>query len=155
MEHMRKRQHREVNPNNNYYDKFYIINYLELGKKWLEVLAEDIEDNTPHFADSDDEDVSGLWTLLPTITKAKLPKSSRACQKAMHLLKINHLQEEEAAGWHEWQEDNCDGEESMAVCLVCDVAKTSIAELLQHMKVRLLLRCLSNGIKPLKRRNSH
>ena len=28
MEHMRKRNHREVNPTNNYYDKFYIINYL-------------------------------------------------------------------------------------------------------------------------------
>lgn len=25
---MRKRNHREVNPTNNYYDKFYIINYL-------------------------------------------------------------------------------------------------------------------------------
>uniref|UniRef100_A0A914CNH5 C2H2-type domain-containing protein n=1 Tax=Acrobeloides nanus TaxID=290746 RepID=A0A914CNH5_9BILA len=31
MDHMRKRNHREVNPKNNYYDKFYIINYLELG----------------------------------------------------------------------------------------------------------------------------
>lgn len=28
MDHMRKRNHREVNPKNNYYDKFYIINYL-------------------------------------------------------------------------------------------------------------------------------
>lgn len=28
MDHMRKRNHKEVNPKNNYYDKFYIINYL-------------------------------------------------------------------------------------------------------------------------------
>lgn len=28
MEHMRRRNHREVNPKNDYYDKFYIINYL-------------------------------------------------------------------------------------------------------------------------------
>lgn len=28
MEHMRKRQHREVNPKNSYYDRFYVINYL-------------------------------------------------------------------------------------------------------------------------------
>ncbi|VDP52159.1 unnamed protein product, partial [Soboliphyme baturini] len=28
MEHMRKKQHREVNPKNLYYDKFYVINYL-------------------------------------------------------------------------------------------------------------------------------
>ncbi|KAI6213362.1 C2H2-type domain-containing protein [Aphelenchoides besseyi] len=61
MEHMRKRNHREVNPTNNYYDKFYIINYLELGKRWLEVLAEDFEDSMPTFADSDDEEEEESW----------------------------------------------------------------------------------------------
>jgi len=61
MEHMRKRNHREVNPTNNYYDKFYIINYLELGKRWLEVLAEDFEDTMPTFADSDDEEQDEEW----------------------------------------------------------------------------------------------
>lgn len=60
MEHMRKRNHREVNPNNNYYDKFYIINYLELGKRWLEVLAEDFEDSMPTF-ESDDEEEDEAW----------------------------------------------------------------------------------------------
>uniref|UniRef100_A0A1I7RRN3 C2H2-type domain-containing protein n=1 Tax=Bursaphelenchus xylophilus TaxID=6326 RepID=A0A1I7RRN3_BURXY len=61
MEHMRKRNHREVNPSNNYYDKFYIINYLELGKRWLEVLAEDFEDTMPTFVDSDDEEEEESW----------------------------------------------------------------------------------------------
>uniref|UniRef100_A0A914VV17 C2H2-type domain-containing protein n=1 Tax=Plectus sambesii TaxID=2011161 RepID=A0A914VV17_9BILA len=61
MEHMRKRQHREVNPKNNYYDKFYIINYLELGKKWLDVLAEDFEDTMPTFVDSDEEEEEESW----------------------------------------------------------------------------------------------
>jgi len=61
MEHMRKRNHREVNPTNNYYDKFYIINYLELGKRWLEVLAEDFEDSTPAFVDSDEEEEETSW----------------------------------------------------------------------------------------------
>jgi len=61
MEHMRKRNHREVNPTNNYYDKFYIINYLELGKRWLEVLAEDFEDSTPAFVDSDEEEEETTW----------------------------------------------------------------------------------------------
>ncbi|XP_003379140.1 translation machinery-associated protein 20 [Trichinella spiralis] len=55
MEHMRIMQHREVNPKNVLYDKFYVINYLELGKKWLEVLAEDFEDTLATFADSDEE----------------------------------------------------------------------------------------------------
>ncbi|KAI6218039.1 C2H2-type domain-containing protein [Aphelenchoides fujianensis] len=61
MEHMRKRQHKEVNPNNSYYDRFYIINYLELGKRWLEVLSEDFEDSMPTFADSDDEEEEQSW----------------------------------------------------------------------------------------------
>uniref|UniRef100_A0A8C4R1P3 Zinc finger protein 277 n=1 Tax=Eptatretus burgeri TaxID=7764 RepID=A0A8C4R1P3_EPTBU len=39
--HMRKKQHRRINPRNKDYDKFYIINYLELGKKWKDVLSED------------------------------------------------------------------------------------------------------------------
>uniref|UniRef100_A0A914L3P9 C2H2-type domain-containing protein n=2 Tax=Meloidogyne incognita group TaxID=654580 RepID=A0A914L3P9_MELIC len=56
MDHMRKKNHKEVNPKNNYYDKFYIINYLELGKRWLDVLAEDFEDTMPSFLDSDEEE---------------------------------------------------------------------------------------------------
>ncbi|VDN56051.1 unnamed protein product, partial [Dracunculus medinensis] len=61
MDHMRKRNHREVNPKNNYYDKFYIINYLELGKRWLDVLAEDFEDTMPTFVDSDEEEEQDSW----------------------------------------------------------------------------------------------
>jgi len=60
-DHMKKRQHREVNPKNHYYDKFYVINYLELGKRWLEVLAEDFEDTTPTFIDSDEEEEEETW----------------------------------------------------------------------------------------------
>lgn len=56
MDHMRKRNHKEVNPKNHYYDKFYIINYLEVGKRWTEVLDEDgREDDTVAFECSDEE----------------------------------------------------------------------------------------------------
>ncbi|VDM58828.1 unnamed protein product [Angiostrongylus costaricensis] len=61
MDHMRKRNHREVNPKNHYYDKFYIINYLELGKRWLDVLAEDFEDTMPTFVDSEEEEEDNSW----------------------------------------------------------------------------------------------
>lgn len=61
MDHMRKRNHREVNPKNHYYDKFYIINYLELGKRWLDVLAEDFEDTMATFQDSDEEEEDNSW----------------------------------------------------------------------------------------------
>ncbi|XP_070280909.1 zinc finger protein 277 isoform X2 [Myotis yumanensis] len=40
-DHMRKKQHRRINPRNREYDQFYVINYLELGKSWEEVQSED------------------------------------------------------------------------------------------------------------------
>lgn len=38
---MRKKQHKKINSQNKLYDRFYVINYLELGKTWEEVLSED------------------------------------------------------------------------------------------------------------------
>lgn len=40
IEHMRKKSHRRLNPKNKSYDKYYIINYLELGKNWEILQAE-------------------------------------------------------------------------------------------------------------------
>ncbi|KAK7891250.1 hypothetical protein WMY93_023213 [Mugilogobius chulae] len=40
-DHMRKKSHRRINSNNREYDRFYVINYLELGKSWEEVQSED------------------------------------------------------------------------------------------------------------------
>ena len=33
-EHMRKKNHKKINPRNSAYDKFYMINYLEMGESW-------------------------------------------------------------------------------------------------------------------------
>lgn len=33
-EHMRKKQHRKLNPKNQEYDRYYLVNYLEPGKTW-------------------------------------------------------------------------------------------------------------------------
>ncbi|GFO06362.1 Zinc finger protein 277 [Plakobranchus ocellatus] len=40
-EHMRKKQHRKINPKNKEYDRFYIINYMEMGKNWESLQQED------------------------------------------------------------------------------------------------------------------
>uniref|UniRef100_UPI00358FB951 zinc finger protein 277 isoform X2 n=1 Tax=Myxine glutinosa TaxID=7769 RepID=UPI00358FB951 len=57
--HMRKKQHRSINPRNKDYDKFYIINYLEFGKKWKDVLSED-DRGTKDEADDDWSDWQGF-----------------------------------------------------------------------------------------------
>ena len=31
---MRKKNHKKINPRNSAYDKFYMINYLEMGESW-------------------------------------------------------------------------------------------------------------------------
>ncbi|KAJ8917260.1 hypothetical protein NQ315_002277 [Exocentrus adspersus] len=40
-EHMRKKLHKRINPNSMEYDKYYIVNYLELGKTWKDIERED------------------------------------------------------------------------------------------------------------------
>ncbi|XP_072291791.1 zinc finger protein 277 [Eucyclogobius newberryi] len=59
-DHMRKKSHRRINANNVEYDRFYIINYLELGKTWEEVQSEDDRD----LADDGDDDWSD-WRAHP------------------------------------------------------------------------------------------
>ncbi|XP_052251294.1 zinc finger protein 277-like isoform X2 [Dreissena polymorpha] len=55
-EHMRKKQHRKINPKNTIYDKFYVINYLELGKNWEKIHQErDIIEIDTEDTESEDE----------------------------------------------------------------------------------------------------
>ena len=36
-DHMRKKSHRGLNKDDRSFDKFYLINYLEMGKRWTQV----------------------------------------------------------------------------------------------------------------------
>ncbi|XP_066210173.1 zinc finger protein 277 isoform X2 [Saccopteryx leptura] len=59
-DHMRKKQHRRINPKNSEYDQFYVINYLELGKSWEQVQSEDDRE----LLEPQEEDWSG-WEEHP------------------------------------------------------------------------------------------
>ncbi|XP_037622305.1 zinc finger protein 277 [Sebastes umbrosus] len=59
-DHMRKKAHRRINANNSIYDRFYVINYLELGKTWEEVQSEDDRE----LVDDGDDDWSD-WQAHP------------------------------------------------------------------------------------------
>ncbi|XP_061578684.1 zinc finger protein 277 [Cololabis saira] len=59
-DHMRKKAHRRINANNREYDRFYVINYLELGKTWEDVQSEDDRE----MVDDDDDDWSD-WRAHP------------------------------------------------------------------------------------------
>ncbi|KAF7223978.1 zinc finger protein 277 [Nothobranchius furzeri] len=60
-DHMRKKTHRRINANNHDYDRFYVINYLELGKTWEEVQSEDDRD----LLDDGDENDWSDWRAHP------------------------------------------------------------------------------------------
>ncbi|XP_076877746.1 zinc finger protein 277 [Brachyhypopomus gauderio] len=59
-DHMRKKQHRRLNAKNHDYDRFYVINYLELGKTWEDVQSEDDRE----LLDQEDDDWSD-WRARP------------------------------------------------------------------------------------------
>ncbi|XP_004069426.1 zinc finger protein 277 [Oryzias latipes] len=60
-DHMRKKAHRRINANNHQYDRFYVINYLELGKTWEEVQSEDDRE----LVEDDEEDDWSDWQANP------------------------------------------------------------------------------------------
>uniref|UniRef100_A0A3Q1G6D6 Zinc finger protein 277 n=1 Tax=Acanthochromis polyacanthus TaxID=80966 RepID=A0A3Q1G6D6_9TELE len=63
-DHMRKKAHRRINANNREYDRFYVINYLELGKTWEEVQSEDdrelVDDENDDWSDWQSHPVSAV-----------------------------------------------------------------------------------------------
>ncbi|RLU27523.1 hypothetical protein DMN91_001327 [Ooceraea biroi] len=66
-EHMRKKFHKYINPNNKAYDKFYIINYLEPGRTWKQrqVMAwHASSEKSPDLAggSSENEDEEASWS---------------------------------------------------------------------------------------------
>ncbi|CAG0881575.1 unnamed protein product [Darwinula stevensoni] len=58
-EHMRKKLHKKINPRNQEYDKFYLINYLEFGKSWQDV--QDEEDGPEAKGKRDDDSDWSDW----------------------------------------------------------------------------------------------
>ncbi|XP_008286038.1 zinc finger protein 277 [Stegastes partitus] len=63
-DHMRKKTHRRISANNREYDRFYVINYLELGKNWEEVQSEDdrelVDDENDDWSDWQAHPVSAV-----------------------------------------------------------------------------------------------
>ncbi|XP_033208041.1 zinc finger protein 277 [Belonocnema kinseyi] len=55
-EHMRKKLHKRINPNNKSYDKFYITNYLEPGYTWRQKQDQIVETEDPSGFSSENED---------------------------------------------------------------------------------------------------
>jgi len=82
-EHMRKKGHRCLNPKNKEFDRFYMINYLELGKNWQVILTE------PESLDEDD-DWSGWNGENPSCFCFFCPASFNEADKVYDHMKAEH-----------------------------------------------------------------
>ena len=63
-DHMRKKQHRKLNPKNREYDQFYLINYLELGKNWEALRGEEDGEDDSEWDDWVEDSRSSFICLL-------------------------------------------------------------------------------------------
>lgn len=60
-EHMRKKLHKRINPENKEYDKFYIVNYLEEDKSWKAIQQEDDRYALPRGAEANSDEEYSDW----------------------------------------------------------------------------------------------
>jgi len=112
-EHMRKKSHKKINPRNEAYDKFYIVNYLEFGRTWSGQRkqagnrgSDDFDDELPTGFDDYDNDAD------------------------------EDTEDEMRGGcvendWSDWRGDGQGG----AVCLFCPANYIDVKDLFHHLKV--------------------
>ena len=64
-DHMRKKSHRGLNKDDRSFDKFYLINYLEMGKRWTQVCFATKSSQLVRTPDQEmtDFQVNGLFLL--------------------------------------------------------------------------------------------
>nr|CAD7416585.1 unnamed protein product [Timema poppensis] len=115
-EHMRKKSHKRVNPDNKLYDKFYIVNYLEMGKDWQQV-----------------QDL--LSTPLIGETRSKPEFHFVLTQKEPDEFEIsrrgNASGSEDNSDWSDWQDE--ESPSSAVVCLFCEKTGQHFNDITRHM----------------------
>lgn len=87
---MRKKQHKKINPKNKEYDRFYVINYLELGKTWEDIQNEiEEEEDVDSKTDKSDEDDWSDWKGdLPPCVCLFCESSSPATNEILQHMKV-------------------------------------------------------------------
>ena len=91
-EHMRKKQHKKINPLNHTYDKFYVINYSDPGKGWKEIMAEFEEAGRDEDWSDWCEPAAEAVCLFCQYKSSELEDIS-VHHKLVHSFDLNHLQE--------------------------------------------------------------
>ncbi|XP_066284421.1 zinc finger protein 277-like [Branchiostoma lanceolatum] len=139
-DHMRKKLHKKINPKNTVYDKFYVINYLELGKNWESIQAED--DTEVVSVDTDKEEEWGDWEeegaqavclfcdfsaeSIDKLTEHMMDAHSFDFRNVKESLELTFYQQIKLVNYIRRQVHQC-------ICVVCQERFPSRAAMLDHM----------------------
>ncbi|XP_075229311.1 zinc finger protein 277 isoform X2 [Lycorma delicatula] len=139
-EHMRKKLHKRINPKNTEYDRFYIVNYLEMGKNWKSF--ERIKENDSPDSDGSDSDWSD-WReeIQIQIVCLFCKNNSFTWEDTLDHMKLEHN--------FDYKKYSCEMDFYQQVklvnyvrrqihrssCISCDfISNSGIEDLLNHMK---------------------
>lgn len=105
-EHMRKKGHKRINPNNTAYDKFYLVNY-------------EMKESTP----------KKQGKLQSNQRKKTQQKNQQECINEASGSTVFQV-DNESDGWSEWEE-----EQLAITCLYCQDTHSEFSGIITHMKV--------------------
>ncbi|TNN57478.1 Zinc finger protein 277 [Liparis tanakae] len=140
-DHMRKKAHRRINASNSLYDRFYVINYLELGKSWEEVQSEDDRE----LLEDEGEDDWSDWRARPVCSvclfcddQSETMEQIYSHMKEVHGFDLHHLRTE--LNLHFYQQvklvNYIRRELHQRRCYGCQERFESRAEVLDHLQVK-------------------
>nr|XP_031840182.1 zinc finger protein 277 isoform X2 [Nomia melanderi] len=137
-EHMRKKLHKRINPNNKEYDKFYINNYLEPEKSWRHKQSNVKKDDAVEDQSSEDE---GTWSDWNDESVRITCLFCTHTDKYFHLI-LSHMKTEHQFDFQETSKDLTFYQKVKVVnyvrrqihlqhCVFCEI---EVDNVLEHMK---------------------
>lgn len=117
-EHMRKKGHKRINPDNKSYDRFYLVNYK--GEKRTQ------NQRTKHMEYSNAR-TNGVARTAQNQREQQRPKASAVTSYQRN--RIQNLDIDSDSDWSDWE-----GEKQVLTCLFCPLDDTDYINLKLHMK---------------------
>lgn len=102
-EHMRKKVHKRINPSNKEYDRFFVSNYLEMGKNWQ--------------------------SYLKACGAPKAHRSSSSVNSGKSKRSQKESSSEDDKDWSDWEEKDS----ISIICLFCKHSESKYDEIMSHI----------------------
>jgi len=139
-EHMRKKQHKKLNPKNTQYDRFYIINYLELGKNWEDIQSEDdghVEEDSQVWSDWEADDESSTQAVCLYCQHIDQPHNVLSHMSSLHGFDVTAIRDRLQLTFYQQIKliNYIRRKVHLSMCSYCECKFRSQTELFEHMKI--------------------